>query len=87
MAIATLTSKKQITLPSELVRKWQLKPGDGLLFVWEGNMARIVPIRRKSLLELRGSVKPKRPFVSMTEVRGVAMEERAIRHAPRQELR
>jgi AbrB family looped-hinge helix DNA binding protein len=36
-ARATLTSKGQITLPVELRRSWNLKPGDQLDFALEGN--------------------------------------------------
>lgn len=81
MAVSTLTSKRQITVPSELVRRWKLKQGDGLLFLWEGDSVRVVPIRRTPLLELRGSVQPKQPFASISEIRQVAREERASRHA------
>jgi len=80
MPIATLTSKKQITVPSELVRLWHLDKGDGLLFVMQDNTVKVLPIKRKSLLEMRGSVKAKRPFQSMEELRRTTREERALRH-------
>ncbi len=81
MPISTLTSKNQITVPRELVHRWHLRQGDGLLFVWEADGVRVVPVRRTPLCELRGSVQPKQPFASIAEVRQVAREERASRHA------
>ncbi len=80
MSVVTLTSKRQITVPREFVRRFDLKKGDALLFVVEGDSARVIPIKRKSLLSLRGSVKLVRPLPSMEELRKVVREERASRH-------
>ena len=80
MPIATLTSKKQITVPSELVHLWHLDKGDGLLFVLQDNTVKVLPIKRKSLLGMRGSVKAKRAFKSMEELRRITREERALRY-------
>ena len=77
MAIASLSSKKQITLPARLVRRWDLKQGDGVMFFEDGDSVRVLPIKRQSLLEKRGSVKAKRPVSSMDEVRQIAREEHA----------
>lgn len=80
MAISTLSSKKQITLPARLVRRWNLKQGDGLMFFEDGDSVRVLPIKRQSLLEMRGSVKAKRPVSSMDELRQIAREEHASRN-------
>jgi len=53
MAICSLSSKKQITLPAQLVRRWNLKQGDGLMFFEDGDSVRVLPIKRQSLLEMR----------------------------------
>jgi len=81
MTIATLSSKKQITIPAQIARRWNLKQGDGLMFIEEGNSVRVLPIKRRSLLEMRGSVKPQKPFKSIEELRRIAREEHTARHA------
>jgi AbrB family looped-hinge helix DNA binding protein len=81
MPIATLTTKKQITIPAQIARLWDLKQGDGIMFITEEDGAiRVFPIKRRSLLEMRGSVKPKKPVKSMEELRKIAREERVSRH-------
>lgn len=80
MAIATVSSKKQITIPAQIARRWDLKQGDGLVFVEEGDSVKVLPIKRKSLLKMRGSVKATRPLKSIEEVRRIAREERAARY-------
>ena len=80
MPIATLTTKKQITIPAQISRLWDLKQGDGVMFIEEDGTIRVFPIKRRSLLEMRGSVKPEKPVKSMEELRKIAREERASRH-------
>ena len=33
MPIATLTTKNQITIPAQISRLWDLKQGDGIMFI------------------------------------------------------
>jgi bifunctional DNA-binding transcriptional regulator/antitoxin component of YhaV-PrlF toxin-antitoxin module len=80
MAISSLSSKKQITLPAQLVRRWGLKQGDGLMFFEDADSVRVLPIKRKSLLEMRGSVTPRQPIKSIDELRQIAREEHASRY-------
>ena len=56
---ATLTSKGQITLPAELRRRWGLKSGDQVDFVFEGE-DRVVLTRKKrrSILVSRNDLAP-----------------------------
>lgn len=56
---ATLTSKGQITLPVELRRRWQLKPGDCIDFCLEDD-GRVVLRKwlRRSILEGRDELVP-----------------------------
>jgi AbrB family looped-hinge helix DNA binding protein len=81
MPIATLTTKNQITIPAQISRLWDLKQGDGIMFIEEDGAIRVFPIKRRSLLGMRGSVKPKKSVKSMDELRKIAREERASHHA------
>ena len=79
MAISSLSSKKQITVPAQLVRRWGLKQGDGLMFFEDADSVRVLPIKRKPLLEMRGSVKATQPIESIDEIRQIARDEHAAR--------
>jgi AbrB family looped-hinge helix DNA binding protein len=59
---STLTSKGQITLPVELRRRWDLKPGDCIDFCLEDD-GRVVLRKwlRRSILEGREQLPPLRP--------------------------
>ena len=59
---STLTSKGQITLPVELRRRWDLKPGDCIDFCLEDD-GRVVLRKwlRRSILEGRDELTPLRP--------------------------
>jgi AbrB family looped-hinge helix DNA binding protein len=56
---STLTSKGQITLPAELRRRWNLKPGDRLDFSLEAD-GRVVLRKwvRRSILEIGDTLPP-----------------------------
>ena len=58
---STLTSKGQITLPVELRRRWELKPGDCIDFCLEDD-GRVVLRKwlRRSILEGREELPPLR---------------------------
>ena len=50
--LATITSKGQITLPAELRKAWDLKPGDQIAFDPPGaNSSTIEPRRRRSIFD------------------------------------
>jgi AbrB family looped-hinge helix DNA binding protein len=50
--LATITSKGQITLPAELRKAWDLKPGDQIAFEPpEAESSVIEPRRRRSIFE------------------------------------
>ena len=58
-ALATLTSKGQITLPVELRRRWGLKAGDQLAFSYEGADHVMLSKRgRRSILASREQLAP-----------------------------
>lgn len=69
---STLTSKGQITLPVELRRRWDLKPGDCVDFCLEDD-GRVVLRKwlRRSILQGREELPPLRP---MGPTGGVAAE-------------
>ena len=53
---ATLTSKGQITLPVELRRRWDLRPGDQLDFLLEDDQRVILKKRiRLSIVEVQNA--------------------------------
>jgi len=77
MATFSLLLKNQITLLDQLVRRWDFKQGDGLIFFEDGDSVRVLPMKSKSLSEMRGSVKPGVSIKSMDALRRIAREEHA----------
>jgi len=68
MAIATMTTKGQITIPKEVRDALGLKPGDRVDFVLEPNgTARIIPATR-TLVSLIGIIKPKGIHLTIEEI-------------------
>ncbi len=56
--LATITSKGQITLPAELRRAWDLRPGDQIAFDPPGEASsRIEPRRKRSVFDRLGELK------------------------------
>ena len=49
--LARITSKGQVTVPSEIRRALGVRPGDKLLFENDGDSIRVRPIRTKSPFE------------------------------------
>jgi len=49
------------------------------MFFEDGDVVRVLPVKRKSLLEMRGSVKPRQPIKSIYELRQVARKEHISR--------
>jgi antitoxin PrlF len=71
MTVPRLTTKGQVTIPRSVRSALDLKPGDGVVFVLEGNRALLVPIKHKSLTELHGCLPVSKPFPGTEEVRRV----------------
>ena len=68
--LAKVTSKGQVTIPSEIRRTLDIKSGDRLLFETpdaNGSRFRVIPRRR--LTELAGSLPTTRPFPGTDAVR------------------
>jgi len=69
MAIATMTSKGQVTMPKEVRESLHLEAGDKILFVvLPGKRATIVP-RNRDIRDLAGILHdPDRPSASIEEI-------------------
>lgn len=77
---AAVTSKGQVTLPSPLRKRLGIRPGDRLLFVPEGQGARVFVLRRRPLSELFGSLKVEGPVLGKAEARHRVAQYLATRH-------
>ncbi|PIU55326.1 MAG: AbrB family transcriptional regulator [Chloroflexi bacterium CG07_land_8_20_14_0_80_51_10] len=69
MGVATLTSKGQITIPKEVRKALELESGDKVEFIIDGKRAVVIPLKKRSLLELRGSLPATRETPDWHEVR------------------
>lgn len=59
---ANLTSKGQLTVPKEVQDRLGLKPGDGLIFEFDGDAVRLRVEKRRTLRELKGSLPVERAY-------------------------
>lgn len=71
MVRARLTSKGQITIPVEIRRRYALETGSEVDFVAEPAGPRLVPIKRRSLMDLYGSLPVTKPWPGKERVREV----------------
>ncbi|MEW6772023.1 MAG: AbrB/MazE/SpoVT family DNA-binding domain-containing protein [Bacillota bacterium] len=78
---AKLSKKGQITLPAEVRRLLNLRPGARVRFVIEKDAARILPAE-EGIESLKGAVKVDTPQ-DFQAARHKAMEERSREKAPR----
>lgn len=62
MVRARLTSKGQVTIPVEIRRRYGLETGTEVDFVAEAAGPRLVPVKRRSLMDLYGSLPVKKPW-------------------------
>lgn len=72
MVRARLTSKGQLTIPIEIRRRYGLDTGDEVEFVAEAQGAYLVPLKRRRLLDLAGSLSTTKPWPGMTKARAIA---------------
>lgn len=66
---ARISSKGQVTLPVELRRNLELRPGDQVMFQLEDSSARLLPLRRRRLTEFSGILRTTRPYKGLKEMR------------------
>jgi len=69
MAGFKLSSKGQTTIPKSVRDHLGLEPGDRLIFIIREGEVILQPLKVPSLLDLRGSVKPRRRPEGFDEVR------------------
>jgi len=67
MAMATITSKGQITIPKNVRTKLCLKSGDKINFIVEDNAVKFIPVSR-DISSLKGIVKKPAKPVSIEEM-------------------
>ncbi len=77
MILSILTSKGQTTIPKEIRQFLGLKPKDRLLYLIEGGKVILKPLQG-DILELRGSVRPKKSPEDFDAIRAAA--QKALAH-------
>jgi len=80
MATATVTSKGQVTIPKAIREALGIHEKSRLLFVIEGDSVRVVPIGRRSLAELAGSIRVNERWPGMAAAREAYRREMADAH-------
>jgi antitoxin PrlF len=86
MPISRVTSKGQVTIPSEIRKALDIEQGDDLLFeVGADQTARLRVIKRQRLSDFYGSLRTQRPFPGKEAIReqvGQELGRRAKRSKP-----
>lgn len=77
MVRARLTSKGQLTLPVEIRRRYGLDTGDEVEFIAEETRTYLVPMKRRRLMDLYGSIKTDKPWPGMAKAREIYSKELA----------
>lgn len=72
--VVKLSSKGQVTIPKQVRESLSLKAGDEMLIEAFGNDARIIPLRRVPLSELKGIFKSDKPPLSREEMQDIFRE-------------
>jgi AbrB family looped-hinge helix DNA binding protein len=68
MALATVTSKGQVTIPVEIRRELDIRPGTKLEFLSDGNGVFRVVRKKRSVMDMYGVVAYDGPPVSVEEM-------------------
>lgn len=76
MVRARLTSKGQITVPVEIRRRYGLETGTEVDFVAEAAGARLIPVKRRKLLDLYGALPVAKRDVGIQNMRRIAGRKR-----------
>jgi len=63
MLRARLTFNGRVTIPVEIRVRYQLRPGDDLGFRADGSGIRLVPLKRRKLIELYGTLPATKQYV------------------------
>jgi len=73
---ARITSKGQLTIPIEIRKRYGLDAGDEVDFIAEERGTYMVPLKRRKLVDLYGSIKVDKPWPGMAEARRIAGKRR-----------
>lgn len=76
MNMVTITSKGQITIPKYVRDALDLKAGDKVVFMIEGEQAILAPVRQRDMTQLRGALPATIPFTSYQDAREAAGRQR-----------
>lgn len=76
MVMSRVTSKGQTTIPKEIRDYLRLKAGDRVAFIQRGDEVVLYPVKG-TLLDLRGSIKPRGRPEDLEEVRRVVKKKMA----------
>ena len=69
MAVATVTSKGQITVPAAVRKALKISPGDRLVFTMDGDTVVVTVVPNRTASELYGTISATRKFPGKREVR------------------
>ncbi|GAB6875317.1 AbrB/MazE/SpoVT family DNA-binding domain-containing protein [Thermaerobacter litoralis] len=69
MAVAKVTAKGQVTIPGEIRERLGIREGDAILFEQVGQAVTMIPIKRRSPLELVGLLPATRPYLGTDAIR------------------
>ena len=75
-----VTAKGQTTIPKEIRERLGIRPGDRVAFIVRGDEVILRPVKG-TLLDLRGSIKPRRRPEDLERVRSEVRRERGERIA------
>jgi AbrB family looped-hinge helix DNA binding protein len=71
-----VTAKGQITIPQNVRQALNLKKGDRVVFMLEGEQAILIPVRQREMAQLRGALSSPTPFTSHQDIRDTAARKR-----------
>lgn len=80
MVMSKVTTKGQATIPKEIRELLGLKPGDRVMFLKRGDEIVLYPVKG-TLLDLKGSIKPRSHPEDLEEVRRLVKKRIAKRMA------
>lgn len=81
MVRARLSSKGQLTIPLEIRKRYGLNTGDEVEFVAEERGPYMVPLKRKNLMDLYGTIKVSGQSLGIKREREIAGKALAARFA------
>ncbi len=72
MVRARISSKGQLTIPAEIRRRYGLDTGDEVEFVAEPSGAYLVPLKKRGLMDLAGTLSTGKRWPGMSRARTIA---------------